>query len=341
MNWYFTSRHLLIADLMSGALLQNFQRLHGHSGKGRAAKSKFRNLLQHLTLRRCKMDIKELFLPYTMNKEEKHGLALIIGMEEFRRHHDDSERKALPRRVCAIADIDRLVELWRFLGYRVRVERDKTAEQIRSLFDEIREDGDPERTIQEGDDSFVCCISSHGTWDQVRAMDVVYGADGVRREDGHAVEGAVDIKALVIEKMSALKSGCPKLKGRPKMVFIQACRGGRHDRTISVYDPETDRLPENDFLFVFSTAQGNLSYHDDPYGSFFITDLSSLLTLYADKLDLIHIIQALNQVETVLHGPYEFSNDRVRQCPNYTCSLRGPVFFSNKARRRYKKLALC
>ena len=347
MNWCFTSHYLLIADLMSGSLLRDFQRLHGYSEKRRAAKQKLKNWLQLLTLRRCRMSTKQLFLPYTTNKERKHGLALIIVNENFRCHPDDPKKKALPRRPSAIADIDRLVELWTFLGFRVRVERDLTEEQIRSLFDEIREDGDPDKTIQEGDDSFVCFFSSHGTWDQVLGRDVVWGVDGVRREDGKIIKGALDIKALAIEKFSPLKTGCPKLKGRPKVFFIQACRGGKCDRTICVYDPETDTLPEDDFVFVYSTSPGKLSYRKDPYGSFFVTDLSLFLTLYADKRDLISIIQAVIQKETVLDDPYEILNDRgdiiqrIRQCPNYTSSLRGPVFFFDKACRRYEKLALC
>ena len=277
--------------------------------------------------------------PYPMNKKN-HGLALLIVNEEFR-HNPNPDVKELSQRQGAGEDSEQLRQTWTDLGYRVRMEENLTVEEIETVFDEIREDGDPERTIQEGDDSFVCCISSHGTWDQVRGTGVVYGADGVRREDGHAVEGAVDFRTLAYEKFSPFKTGCPKLKGRPKMFFIQACRGGRHDRTISVYDPETDLPPEADFLFAYPTAPGRQSYRDDINGSIFIIDLSTSLKKHARSHDLISILQGVIQKETEEDDPCELciNNDTViaRQCPNFFSTLRRPVFFFNEPREQYER----
>ena len=279
--------------------------------------------------------------------ERNHGLALLIVNDEFRHNPNHPNMKELSQRKGAREDTEKLRQTWTDLGYRVQVEENLTVEEIETVFDHVREDGDPEETIQEGDDSFVCCISSHGTWDQVQGAGVVYGADGVRREDGHAVEGAVDIKALAYKKFAPLETGCPKLKGQPKIFFIQACRGGRCERAISISDSETDQPPEMDFLFMYPTAPGRQSYRDDVYGSFFITNLCALLTLYADKCDLISILQAVIQKETVLDDPRELCSNKgeivrtTRQCPTYDSSLCAPVFLSTKARRRYKRLALC
>ena len=57
--------------------------------------------------------------------------------------------------------------------FTVRVERDKTADEMKNLFYEVSKLGDPAKTVQEGDDSFVCCISSHGGWDPDLNKDVV------------------------------------------------------------------------------------------------------------------------------------------------------------------------
>ena len=273
--------------------------------------------------------------------------------ETFRHHPEHPEEKELERRDCADQDLGRLNKLWTSLGYRVRVERDQTAEQIKSLFDGVREEGDAKNTIQEGDDSFVCCISSHGTWDPALGTDVVYGVEGVRleKEGQVVVKGAVDIKALAYEKLSPLQHGCPKLKGRPKMFFTQACRGKEYGRvtddgtmgTGKVFMPPK-RLPrETDFLFAYATAPGNKAYRN-LIGSFFITYLCEYLGDYAHKLPLVPILEAVSQQQTVREEPYDILTNNgmvtTRQSPNFSSSLRGPVFFFNDARKRYKKRML-
>ena len=338
---------------MSGAIPGNSQTSHEYTQKGQKGsaddsaetqprkKHKVRKLLPWLTVKGSS-EVKVQFLPYFMSKKKEHGLVLIIANENFRCHPDNPKRKALSWRPSARADVDRLSEVWAFLGYRVRVERDKTAEQMKRLFDEIRAGGDPAMTIQEGDDSFVCCISSHGTWDPALGTDVVYGVEGFRMEkDGQdVVKGAVDIRAIAYEKLS---DGCPQLKGQPKLFVIQACRGGKHGRVASSTESRTDIPPETDFLFVYATAPGKRAYRDNLRGSFFITDLCTLLRKYAHEHDLVSILQAVNQKETVLDDPYKLHDykgdiiQKTRQSPNFSSSLRGPVFFSNEARKRYKK----
>ena len=59
------------------------------------------------------------------------------------------------------------------------MEEDKTAKEMESLFNEVRVQGDPAKTVQDGDDSFVCCISSHGYWNPTLNTDVVFGLTGV------------------------------------------------------------------------------------------------------------------------------------------------------------------
>ena len=155
----------------------------------------------------------------------------------------------------------------------------------------------------------------------------------------------MDIKALAYRKFSALETGCPKLKSRPKIFFIQACRGGRCERTITISD--SDRPLEMDFLFMYPTSPGRQSYRDDVYGSCFITNLCGLLKLYADKRNLTSILHAVIQKETVLDDPRELCNNKgeviqtTRQCPTYDSTLCGSVFFSYKAYGRYKRLGLC
>lgn len=288
--------------------------------------------------RRHKMHSPEL-QPYPMNKKN-HGLALLIVNEEFRCNPNHPNVKELCQRQGAGEDIEQLKEVWTYLGYRVRVEKNLTMEEIETVFDEVQGKGDSAMTIQESDDSFVCCVCSHGTWDQVLGTDVVYGTDGVRREDGQTVKGAMNIKVLALEKFSP--HSCLKLKGRPKMFFVQACRGGKSEMTISVSDTEAGLPPEADFIFVFSTAPGRQSYRNDLYGSIFITDLSTSLKKHAHSHDLISILQGVIQRETEQDDPCELHGNKgdvvtTRQCPNFVSSLRRPVFFFTEPRQHYER----
>ena len=306
------------------------------------------NRRKWLTSRRCKQEIKHLLLPYRINKRGKHGLALIIVNETFRHHPDHPEKEELRSRDCANEDLRMLQQLCRFLGYRVRVERDLTSEQIENLFDQIRKE------IQSQDDSFLCFISSHGTWDPAQGTDVVYGVEGVWMEkDGQViVKGAVDIRAVAYEKLSDL------LKGQPKMFFVQACRGKEYGRVSSENDARTDTLSETDgkgpgapqpapmhllretdFLFSYATAPGYKAYRRGN-GSFFITYLCQFLKDYAHKLPLVPILDAVSQKLAALESPHEYRGMKTRQSPNYSNSLRGPVFFFNKSRKRYKRKML-
>ena len=315
----------------------------------------------------------KLFLPYTIRKEKekKHGLALIIVNTNFQQ---------LPLRDCADEDLSNLEMVWKKLGYRVRKVEDKTADDIKKIFKEIKEGGDSEDAIQQGDDSFVCCISSHGTWDPALGTDVVYGVDGVQIEEDRMIikkgvmgteavgkdevhkvngkqmevechvitKGAVDIKELAYSELSSLN--CPKLKEKPKLFFIQACRGKFHPG-IAADDETKDKkymstapkrlARETDFLFAYATVRKRKAYRNEgdptrPIGSFFITYLCQYLQKYASRLPLVPILEVVSQ-QHALEDPFEVGTVITRQSPNFSSSLRGPVFFSDEARKQYEK----
>ena len=271
---------------------------------------------------------------------------------EFRRHPQHPEKKQLKSREAAKDDLRRLRKIWHQLNYRVLIKENCSAEEIHSLFDSvIREGGDD--TIQTGDDSFVCCVSSHGGLDPTLGTDVVFGAEGARVKDADGkviMKGAVDMKALAHEKLSPKK--CPQLMGCPKLFFIQACRGsgkeslGSGNESLVAVEEEASRYTppsEVDFLFAYATALGLKSYRNEieqkdlPKGSFFITGLYDMLLKNARILPLTAVLAGICRKETV-REPYELEGQRlVRQTPNFTHSLQGPVFFTSEARDLYNK----
>ena len=308
--------------------------------------------------------MKRRFLPYSINKANRHGLALVIVNESF--------KHPLKRRACAQLDIRRLEKVFHDFQFTVRVEKDKTADEMKDLFEEVSKPGDPAITVQFGDNSFVCCVSSHGYWDPALNTDVVFGINGtvVRKDDCMVPKGALDVKQHAYQSFSPSKP----LKGKPKLFFIQACRGsnrgvvnaddiGFNPRPIAA---KPRNLPkEADFLFAYATAPGNKAYRNDamnavtvshkddegrPYGSFFVSHLSSNLTAYAKKLPLAPILDLVSQdLAAGEDNEFQFREETdsgnirdiaTRQSPNFMSSLHGPVFFSFEAQERYKSKVL-
>uniref|UniRef100_A0A3Q3WVX8 Caspase-3 n=1 Tax=Mola mola TaxID=94237 RepID=A0A3Q3WVX8_MOLML len=128
--------------------------------------------------------------------------------------------------------------------------------------------------------SFVCVLLSHGD------EGVIYGTDGPEK----------------FENLTRYFKGdcCRSLVGKPKLFFIQACRGSDLDdgaliETDSVDDQTTDRIPvEADFLYAYSTAPGYYSWRNTSNGSWFLQSLCEMLQRYRGKLELMQIMTRVN-----------------------------------------------
>ena len=160
----------------------------------------------------------------------------------------------------SLVDENSLYAMWTHLGYNVHVLKNCTASK---LLDELKKVAMQSHNAY---DSFVCCILSHGY------CNGVYGADGqqVKMKD-------------IINLFEGRNS--PTLFGKPKMFFIQACRGDDEDQGVfpQVFpideiqkdgkdDINDKSLPcDADFLLAYSTASGKASYRSQEYGSWYIS----------------------------------------------------------------------
>ena len=117
-------------------------------------------------------------------------------------------------------------------------------------------------------DAFVFVVMSHGG-----ERDIIYGVDGrtTRVED-------------LMSEFKALN--CPTLRNKPKLFFIQTCRGTTEDKTFLATTgnsgncmdaiPTDSTLPrsvcpqEADFLLAFATAPGYVAWRNQQSGSFFV-----------------------------------------------------------------------
>lgn len=167
--------------------------------------------------------------------------------------------------------------MFEWLGFSVKAHRDQNAEQMKDIFRTYS------RHNHEGD-CFVCCILSHGS------AEGVYGTDEV------IVQGSD-----IYNPFNGVF--CPSLVNKPKVFFIQACRGEVYHQLVKVQsdsqmeenageEKEEEELAadavqitipaEADFLVARSTVKGYLSFRE-PSGSWFIQCLCEQLKIYCQK----------------------------------------------------------
>ena len=111
-----------------------------------------------------------------------------------------------------LADEKALEETFRWLGFKVRLEKNQTADEMYKILNDIANEDHSKY------DAFVCCILSHGGKHQI------YGTDW---------------KRLKIQEISDLfkERVCETLGNKPKIFLVQACRGKDIDAGLKKHAP--------------------------------------------------------------------------------------------------------
>lgn len=233
------------------------------------------------------------------------------------------------------------------MGLSVRKGTDKDAENLKNMaknlgFEFIRVF--PDCTVQETKDwiehiacndhsyydCFACAILTHGDDD-----DVLYAYDGKMR-----------LKDFTTPFES---QKCKSLAGKPKMFFIQACRGHKLDS--GVERSNSDKLDNGyddvdavdaslpviipsqaDFLIAHSTAKEYFSWRNESNGSVFVQALCSTFNVFHHKKD---ILQMLTNVNCMVAYEWQSSSSNKRmnkkkQIPSITTQLTAIVQFCPK-----------
>ena len=247
-------------------------------------------------------------------KSFPHGVALIINNEVFAKQED--------REGTSIDECNLTLAFW-FLGYKVEVHRDLNSKEMLAIMDEIG------RRNHTHCDSFVCCILSHGTEGHV------FGTDSV----------TVPLDTLT-KKVDA--NNCPTLGGKPKLFFLQACRGKMKEKSVRVgtdaggqspsstepvkvatdsgirvaTDSDTEIPATADFFFSYATPLGFVAWRDLDNGSWYIAELCRALCELSTHASLSDI---MTQVCHEVGRGYEISG--CRMSPEVTHRLQKNVFF--------------
>lgn len=260
---------------------------------------------------------------YPMNCKP-HGWCLIVNNVDF---------ETLRRRGGSDLDAKQLSELFTQLHYKVKVVRNQTGKQLKDTLFQFAKMSDHKAA-----DSMVLCLLSHGLEGQI------YGVDGV-------LVSIPDLLALFNGYMAK------DLIGKPKLFFIQACRGSDYDHGTDVTDgghsanveteyhvtrstnellaaafpndkPETVDEPESipaeaDMLVAYSTVPGYVSWSHLQKGSWFVQAMVDVFSAYAKTED---VVSMLVRVNGKVAREFESFN-RKKQMPAPVIMLTRKVFF--------------
>ena len=226
----------------------------------------------------------------------KSGYVLIINNEAFTGSAD---------RPGSQEDVRNLEDLFDTFGFKpVKVVKNRTAAQMQELLEETSEK-DFARF-----DCFICVILSHGSKDGVLGID----------------HGSIPVDSLTSK---FCHGACPTLDGKPKVFFIQACRGTQED----INEVESDaiatmmpypQLPSNaDLLICYSSSPGFQSYRQPEYGSWFIATVVRIFKQYAHEEHLMDMMLRVNHEVASF-----YSNRGQKQMPSEICMLTKKVFFN-------------
>ncbi|XP_076754827.1 caspase-1-like [Xylocopa sonorina] len=237
-------------------------------------------------------------------KQKRRGICLILNQMHFAEHDD---------RLASEVDEDTIKTTFSQLGFEVVIKRDLTFSEIAKAMRELSED----------DYSDCDCISifvlSHG------------------QDNGRIY--AKDIPYPLITFFSSL-TNCISLAGKPKLFFIQACRGSAKDSGImgryigvDAGDDICYTIPAfADFLFSYSCMEGYYSFNDPNKGSWYIQTLCETIDELWKETDLLKILVivgrkvALNY--TSKHN--EEGKNNSKQIPCVCSTLLRDLYFTPK-----------
>ena len=239
-------------------------------------------------------DDREVTRVYKMAHDRTHGFAVIISNTNFKNPEEKREGNQ--------EDEDNLSKTFQYLGYTVVIYQDCDSKEMVDVLNTIAQS----TAELEGHDSFVCCILSHG-------------------KEGEIV--AVDGKCVKLENITSPIKECKALSGKPKMFFIQACRGTMSDKGI-VCDGDCEdsmlKIPkEADFFFGYATPRGYTAKRNWSDGSYYITALCETFCQDAKHASLVQMhTMTNNKVATGNYG-----TNGTKQISVFESQLRKLVYF--------------
>jgi len=195
------------------------------------------------------------------------------------------------------------------LGFHVQVRMNLSASDMQNA---IVTNLIPGVFDHEGSSCFAVAIMTHG-----KDNGLVYGTDG----------------AIQLTKLMEPIRDCEELIGKPKILIVQACRGSTFDegKQLMMQDGghETDGqsvtiLVEADFLYIYSSAPGYVSFQNPNSGSWLIGELCSVLEKYHKEEDMLTMLTRVCNHLAFFRAsktPSNLKTNNLKQIPSITTTL--------------------
>lgn len=244
-------------------------------------------------------------------KHKNRGIAVIFNNKVFHRRLQMGDRQGTD------VDCENMYNLLSTMGFDdIRTFHDSTVKEMRQEMQQVSKEDHTQN------DCLVCVILSHGE------EGYVFGQDD-----------KVPIDELVLPFKG---NNCPSLGGKPKLFFIQACRGTDLDSGVEVSDAAPDeeesmeeevvmrRIPtEADFLMAYSVVPGYFAWRNSSRGSWFVQAIYDVFSEHWEKMDVLSMMTRVNKkvaYDFQSNASKEFMN-RKKQIPCITSMLTKDVYF--------------
>ena len=253
-----------------------------------------------------------------MTAARPRGITLIINNMSFAPHLVYGGKS--PRRGSEV-DVSRVETLFHALDFSVRAKQDLSREQLLMELDDVA------RQDHSAYDCFVLWLMSHGRGGEV------FCSDG---------------NTVAIEILNDMFSACKTLSGKPKLFFIEACRGTREDvvgkdSADSNFSPLTQAdgsyelttvdsvVPKySDFLYAFSAVDEYMSYRDENEGSPYVRCFVEAFREHVAHDHILDILTIVNHEVSKIDTQRPTSSNKTKICkqmPEIRHTLRKKVRF--------------
>lgn len=262
----------------------------------------------HPNTHEAKMPVARDSPEYNMN-HPRRGCAHIFNHDTF--------SNLMPPRKGSDVDVKELATVYELLGFDVEVHQNLDYAGLQTVI---------QRIVKE-DYTDCDCISiavlTHG-----QESNLLYTSDCL-----YSVESLWQ---------SFTPDKCPTLAGKPKLFFIQACRGQKLDggTTLGRYTTETDSASDSykipkmaDFLIAYSTADGYYSWRNPENGTWFVQSLCHVLREHHQTTDLLRMLTIVSRKVAVEHESYSdirLDLNAQKQVPSISSTLIRDVFLRSK-----------
>ncbi|XP_053663974.1 caspase-1-like [Anopheles marshallii] len=260
-------------------------------------------------------------------RHEQRGVAVIFNQKNF--FHQN-------QRQGTDVDCDNMQQVLSELQFEVRVHKDLMVQEIMEVLNGLAEENHKHR------DCLLVVMMTHGQDNVLHAKDRTFRVDRLWE--------------------NFIGRACPTLLGKPKLFFIQACRGDNVDKGVrlnqsiqqaarTVASGTARELPQPtvrpgraksiqyaipsmaDLLVMYSTYKGHYSWRNTHQGSWFIRALCDELRTHGNTKQLLQLLTAVSrkvafEFQSVVPGD-EVLNSR-KQMPCIVSMLTRIVYFPRK-----------